>query len=116
MIRRLCILILVFTALVVGALLFSSRVQGERSLVAVIVVLLSTALIYEAISELLNWQSGDRGEEGIIKKLEALSDEYTVVTNWQPHHGKRGDVDLIVLGPQGVTAVESQAIFNELRL
>ena len=43
---------------------------------------------------------------GLIKKLELLGAEYTVITNWQPPNEKRGDVDVIVLGPHGVAALE----------
>ena len=62
--------------------------------------------VKEGIVTWMNYFFGDRGEEELIKKLELLGDEYTVIANWQPPNEKRGDVDLIVLGPHGVAALE----------
>lgn len=106
MVRRMSIFILVFLAVLVAAWQVSVRWHDQRAIVLLVVAFLSLSLIGEASGLLLNWFFGNRGEEGIIKKLQTLSDEYIVITNWQPPNEKRGDVDLIVLGPQGVTALE----------
>jgi hypothetical protein len=62
--------------------------------------------VKEGIDPWFNHLRGDQGEEGLLEKLELLGDEYTVIANWQPPNETRGDVDVIVLGPHGVAALE----------
>lgn len=74
---------------------------------------IAACVMGDGILTWFNHATGDLGEERLIKKLELLDDEYTVITNWLPPGGKRGDVDIIILGPHGVAALECKKYTTE---
>ena len=82
------------------------EVKGPWTITGWFAVMAAMIGFVEVFKTWINYYLGDRGEEALIKKLELLGDEYTVITNWQPPNEKRGDVDIIVLGPHGVAALE----------
>jgi len=93
-------------ALAVAGWLILDRVEGQLKWGGFALMFLGLVAVKEGIDPWFNHLRGDQGEENLIKKLELLGDEYTVITNWQPPNEKRGDVDIIVLGPHGVAALE----------
>jgi hypothetical protein len=105
-VRRLGLFVLFAAALAVMGWLILDRVEGQLKWGGFALMFLGLAAVKEGIDPWFNHLRGDRGEENLIKKLELLGDEYTVITNWQPPNEKRGDVDVIVLGPHGVAALE----------
>ena len=105
-VRKLGFLLAIAAALAVAGWLMLDRVEGQLKWVGAVLMLLGLFAVKEGMDPWCNHFFGDRGEEDLIKKLELLGDEYTVITNWQPPGEKRGDVDIIVLGPHGVAALE----------
>lgn len=52
------------------------------------------------------WATGHLGEKRVLGVLRDLPDTYTAVTNFVVPGSERGDIDLIVVGPMGILAVE----------
>lgn len=105
-VRRLGFLLLFAAALAIVGWLILDRVEGTLKWGGFALMFLGLVTLKEGMNPWFNHLRGDQGEEGVIKKLELLGDEYTVIANWQPPNEKRGDVDVIVLGPHGVAALE----------
>ncbi len=112
-VRMLGLFLLCTAALLVAGWFVLDQMQGQWLLAARGPILGAAIAQLGGVSTWLNYYFGDRGEEGLIQKLELLGDEYTVITNWQPPNEKRGDVDIIVLGPHGVAALECKRYSSE---
>jgi hypothetical protein len=112
-VRRLGILLVIAAICAVAGWLMLDRVEGQLKWVGAGLMFLGLLAVKDGIDPWFSHFRGDQGEEELIKKLELLGDEYTVITNWQPPGEKRGDVDIIVLGPHGVAALECKRFANE---
>ena len=55
---------------------------------------------------LMSWFVGAVGEKRTLGRLRALPGGYTAVANFVAPGGRRGDVDLVLIGPMGVLACE----------
>ncbi len=97
---------LLLAALAVIAYLAGRQMEGNSRIYAHFTCYLLISLVSVAVGGWLNYWVGDLGEKRLLEKLRALSDDYTVITNWQPPGEKRGDVDFIVHGPHGAAALE----------
>lgn len=52
---------------------------------------------------------GDLGERRALSALRVLPDDYTAITNFVVPEARRGDIDLLVIGPPGLVAIEVKA-------
>ena len=52
------------------------------------------------------WITGHMGEQRVLRVLSDLPDTYTAVTNFVVPGSERGDIDLILIGPMGLLAIE----------
>lgn len=58
------------------------------------------------------WASGNRGEEAVTRLLDSkLSDDWTLLSGY---HGPKGEIDLLLIGSSGVTAIEVKNINGEV--
>jgi hypothetical protein len=58
----------------------------------------------------LRYAQGRGGEELLVRVLARhLDDGYTLLRNYTPPDGRRGDIDAVLLGPHGVTTFEVKA-------
>jgi hypothetical protein len=55
-----------------------------------------------------SWVKGWVGERSLLHRLQALGDGWTAITNFVPSDEKRGDVDLMLVGPPGVIVIEAK--------
>jgi len=54
------------------------------------------------------WNAGEVGEKRVVEALDRiLSDDWTLLTGY---HNPRGEIDQLLVGPQGILAIESKYI------
>ena len=82
-------------------------VDVGKSVFLPLVLLAGIAQMLKEVCPLaVTWGQGNKGEKLVLHSLGELSDDYVSVTNWVAPDGKRGDVDLMVIGPMGIVTVE----------
>lgn len=57
--------------------------------------------------EELIWASGSEGEARVARQLSVLSDEWTLIKGY---HGPKGEIDQILVGPDGLFSIEVKYI------
>ena len=102
-------------ALSVGRLLFTTFSYGVPAwfdeelnpLIGLITTMLAITLFKANFTRWGNWFVGKRGEMAISDALGSLSDDYIVLNDLMLPDGK-GNVDHLVMGPNGLFAIETK--------
>lgn len=73
------------------------------------VCLLGSGIAYEFLpnqKQLRKHLLGEQGERAVLRVLKDLPDDYCALINYVVPGTKRGDIDLLLLGPMGIVVVE----------
>lgn len=101
-----------FTAVVLiliglGAYLAIPHAHSPNRLYGTSLAFLGVAVcLKEIIPEARNWVTGYWGEARVLRLLGDLPAEYIAVPNFVVPGSKRGDIDLVLLGPMGILTIE----------
>lgn len=95
----------------VGLLLGWFFLKQNLFLYAAIFVGILALLLFRGIRiELKMLQSGIRGEQQVVRSLKRLPKQYHVIANPVYHvQGRTGEMDAVVIGPNGVCIVETKS-------
>jgi hypothetical protein len=118
--------LLLFVVTILGTffLLYLGIVQKQTVPIAISGTMLGLMLVVWGISEPLerladqaeNYRKGRRGEEKTVEALRAsLDGRWSLVRNFEWPGSKRGDIDLILIGPGGIWAIEVKAYTGVIR-
>jgi len=72
-------------------------------------------VLKETLSPTLSAVQGYQDEQAVLKKLETLPNDYIGITNLVLPSSKRGDIDIVLLGPMGVLVIEVKAYSGHIR-
>lgn len=76
-------------------------------------ILLSLGLVF--LVSALDYLAGIEGEKAVAKALQELDDSYYLINNFTMFGGRGGNIDHIVLGPNGVFAIETKNYSGDVR-
>jgi len=96
------------TLFFLATMLFVMDVRPYAS-VGLILIPLSYVLGLYAYRSYMGWSSGPTGEEKVLAELEKLSDGYVLIRN-AVIPPSRGDIDYILIGPNGIFVIESKNV------
>lgn len=95
-----------FFIVVAGGLALFPASDPQTNLILKVAAALMFAFAVGSLNRSLNWYFGDRGEQKTLQQLSELPDDYLAISNVILPNTKRGDIDMLLLGPHGVLVIE----------